>query len=359
MELRSLEKIRSKIQSADCIQQLRQLRDQLHEEFQRRLLHSHSLDWNRELNQVHDQLISRVARLAEEALKQEGGASAPVPYALCLFGSGGRGEQTLWSDQDNGLIYEDSVEHETRAKADSYFIILSARISEMLQQLGYPLCSGGVICTNDRWRKPWSEYRSMLHEWLQAPNWEHMRYLLIMADMRAVHGDSTLVARLMQELTSYIDDNPVILEHLLHNTLHHKISLGVFGQLIKERYGEEAGGVDIKYGAYIPIVNGIRLLGIEAGIKATSTEGRIAALLEAGVVEEEIAHDWLEALSIALKLRSLTPFQMEDGHYTTRGKLPADRLTKERTSELKLCLRIGNDLQKYVKKTVHKEIEQG
>ncbi|WP_028547858.1 DUF294 nucleotidyltransferase-like domain-containing protein [Paenibacillus sp. UNC451MF] len=359
MGLHSMEMIRSLIQSAGCIQQLRPLRDQLHEEFEKRLLLSHSLDWNRELNQVHDLMISRVARMAEESLEQEDEGAAPVPYALCLFGSGGRGEQTLWSDQDNGLIYEDSANQELADRAATYFTLLSERISSMLQELGYPLCSGGVICTNDRWRKSWSEYRSMLYEWLQVPNWEHMRYLLILADMRAVYGNSGLVTRLMQELTSYVDKQPIILEHLLHNTLHHKISLGVFGQLIKERYGEDAGGVDIKYGAYIPIVNGVRLLGIEAGVRATSTEGRIAALLEAGIVEEEIAHDWLEALSIALKLRSLTPYQIEEGRYSTRGKLPADRLTKERTSELKLCLRIGNDLQKYVKKSVHKEIEQG
>lgn len=359
MGLHSLEMIRSIIQSAGCIQQLRPLRDQLHEEFEKRLLHSHSLEWNRELNQLHDMLISRAVQIAEEAVKLEIGAAAPVSYAFCLFGSGGRGEQTLWSDQDNGLIYEDIADLELEETAGTYFTLLSERISDMLQQLGYPPCSGGVICTNTRWRKPWSEYRSMLYEWLHAPNWEHMRYLLIMADMRSIYGAAELVTRLMLEMTAYIEKNPVILEHLLHNTLHHKISLGVFGQLIKERYGEDAGGVDIKYGAYIPIVNGIRLLSIEAGIKATSTENRIAALLEAGMVEEEIAHDWLEALSIALKLRSLTPFQLENGQYTTRGKLPAERLTKERTSELKLCLRIGNDLQKYVKKSVHKEIEQG
>ncbi|MBE1441068.1 DUF294 nucleotidyltransferase-like domain-containing protein [Paenibacillus sp. OAS669] len=359
MELNSMEMIRTAIQSAGCTGQLRLLRDQLHEEFERRLLHAYSLDWNRELNRIHDMMIARVVQIAEETMLQEEGAAAPVLYAFCLFGSGGRGEQTLWSDQDNGLIYADPADSEKLGEAKTYFAELAQRISQMLLELGYPPCSGGVICTNDRWRKSWSGYRSMLFEWLQDPHWEHMRYLLIMADMRVIYGDGELVRRLIQEVTGYVERNPIILEHLLHNTLHHKISLGLFGQLIKERYGEDAGGVDIKYGAYIPIVNGIRLLAIEAGLSETSTEGRITKLLEAGAVEEEIAQDWLEALAIALKFRSLTPFQVENGSYTTRGKLPADRLTKERTSELKLCLRIGNDLQKYVKKAVHKEIEQG
>jgi CBS domain-containing protein len=358
MEHLSLEMIRNEVQKADDTAQLRRFRDQLHEEFERRLLFAHSLDWNRELNRTHDSLIAQVVQLAQEQLARRGHGDPPSPFAFVLFGSGGRGEQTLWSDQDNGMIYEDPADNEAKYKAESYFAALSEQISESLLQLGYPLCTGGVICTNDRWSQSFGGYRTMLMEWLQDPHWEHVRYLLIMADMRPVYGQASLVNRQLEQFHGFVRRHPALLENMLHNTLHHKISLGLFGQLIKERYGEDAGGFDIKYGAYIPIVNGIRLLAIKAGIVASSTEERIRKLAGA-CVEEEITQDWLEALTIALKLRSLTPYQLEDGRYTTRGKLPAEALTKERTNELKLCLRIGNDLQKYVKKSVENEMEKG
>ncbi|NHN31245.1 DUF294 nucleotidyltransferase-like domain-containing protein [Paenibacillus agricola] len=358
MEHLSLEMIRQQIDQAEGVLQLRQLRNQLHEEFEQRLLLSHSLDWNRELNLVHDSLISKAIALAQADVSLQLG-EPPVAYAFVMFGSGGRSEQTLWSDQDNGLIYDDSSDELVSKNAEGYFRVLAERISGMLMQLGYPPCTGEVTSTNDKWRNTWSGYRTMLYEWLKDPNWEHVRYLLILGDMRLAYGEASLVNRLMDELMDYVAKHPIMLEHMLHNTLHHKVSLGLFGQLIKERYGEDAGGVDIKYGAYIPIVNGIRLLAIEAGIKQTSTEARIIQLMDTGFVEEEIAQDWLEALAIALKLRSLTPFQMEDDQFTSRGKLAAEGLTKERTNELKLCLRIGNDLQKYVKKMVSKEIEKG
>ncbi|MFH5185469.1 DUF294 nucleotidyltransferase-like domain-containing protein [Paenibacillus sp. TAB 01] len=359
MDSFSMEVIQDEISKAADVDQLRAFRDHLHEEFERRLLLSHSLDWNRQLNQAHDLMIAQAVQMAERSLLQETGAVPPAAYAFVLFGSGGRKEQTLWSDQDNGLIYDDPENPELARQSEAYFKTLGDRISEYLLKLGYPPCTGEVICTNDKWRKSWSEYREMMYGWLHDPHWEHMRYFLIFADMRLLYGEPALVSRLTDEMYEYCRRHPAVLEHLLHNTLHHKISLGVFGQLIKERYGEDAGGVDIKYGAYIPIVNGVRLLSVEAGIRETSTEGRILRLMEENRVEEEIAQDWLEALSIALKLRSLTPFQLEDGYYTTRGKLTADRLTKERTSELKLALRIGNDLQKFVKKSVHKEMEKG
>ncbi|MDQ1909777.1 DUF294 nucleotidyltransferase-like domain-containing protein [Paenibacillus sp. GD4] len=358
MELLSLEPIRLLLSEASGIGELRTERDRLHEEFQRHLLSMSPLTWNRLLNEVHDLIIGRVVVLAEAQMK-EAGRSAPLPYAFLLFGSGGRGEQTLWSDQDNGLIYDDPVDEAQAFEAEQYFTELSIRITEGLEQAGYPPCSGGVICTNDKWRKPLSGYRAMFREWLQEPNWENIRYLLIGADMRTLYGEPMLGNSVLDDLYREVAGKPALLEHMLHNTLHHKVSLGLFGQLIKERYGEDAGGVDIKYGAYIPIVNGIRLLGIEAGLRASGTEERIKGLMASGFVEEEIGQDWLEAWSIALQLRSLTPYQVEDGHYTTRGKLTSEQLTKERVAALKLCLRIGAELQKYVKKSVHNEIDKG
>lgn len=184
--------------------------------------------------------------------------------AVCfiLFGSGGRSEQTLWSDQDNGLVYGESEKHQEE-EVEEYFIKLVDCILQGLDALGYPPCEGNVVSSNKQWRKPLTAYTQMMLEWLQEPEWENIRYLLIMADMRCIYGSQNLVDQLRGTILTYVQENSSVLNYLLSNTLHHKISLGVFGQLITERYGEDAGGFDIKYGAYIPIVNGIRLLAIK------------------------------------------------------------------------------------------------
>ncbi len=355
MDRLALEKFQRETARIRSLQKLRALRDQVNEEFGRRLLFAEALEWNREVNEYHDALIRRVIALSEEQLKEERGETAPLSYAFLLYGSGGRREQTLWSDQDNGLIYADPSSEDERIQAARYFAELAARIKEGLETVGYPPCHGQVICTNGQWRKPLQEYRRMVRDWMEEPHWEHVRYLLIAADARTVYGDQAPGRAIVEEICRYTSARPSMLEHMLRNTLHHKVSIGVFGQLIKERYGEDAGGVDVKYGAYIPIVNGIRLLAVEAGIRRSSTEGRITALIDGGHVSEEIGHDWLNALVLALKLRSTTPYQMENGRYTTRGKLTAGQLTKERVTELKQCLRIGTDLQKYIKKCILKE----
>ncbi|WP_248924904.1 DUF294 nucleotidyltransferase-like domain-containing protein [Paenibacillus hamazuiensis] len=351
MERLSMERMLERIFQAERFEELREIRDRIHEDFHKDLLFPHSLDENKRLNEIHDAMISRIVHISEQEMNEQGKGEPPVPYSFILYGSGGRKEQTLWSDQDNGILFDDPEERDVE-QVSSYFKELVDCIEWGMAIVGYPPCSGDVICANPQWRKPLSAYRSMLREWLVEPNWEHVRYLLIMADMRCVYGSEMLAEKLKDDFYEYVEEHRELLYHMLQNTLHHKISLGVFGQLIKERYGEDAGGVDIKYGAYIPIVNGVRLLAVEAGIRCTSTQERIERLIADNHVEEELGHDWLEALSLVMKLRAETPFQIQDGQYTTRGKLPADMLTKERTNQLKFCLRIGKDLQKYVQNKV-------
>ncbi|NQX68138.1 hypothetical protein HQN90_18595 [Paenibacillus alba] len=353
----SMEQILERIYQSEHFDEMRITRDQVHEMIREHLLFSHSPALGRQVNQIHDALIHRTIELSEHILEDEGFGKPPVPYAFILFGSGGRSEQTLWSDQDNGLIYEDS-EHHSEDELEAYFNKLVACILQGLEMLGYPPCEGNVVSSNKQWRKSFSDYMDMVLAWFQEPEWENVRYLLILADMRSIYGAQALVHRLRTGFLDYVREHPSILNDLLSNTLHHKISLGVFGHLITERYGEDAGGFDIKYGAYIPIVNGIRLLAIQAGLHTSSTVERINQLKGDSHIPESLANDWQRAFDVALKLRDLTPFQVENELYTTRGKLSAEQLTKEIKQELKECLRTGIELQKFVKKTIGAHIEK-
>ena len=51
---------------------------------------------------LNDALVHRIVRWAEAEL-----GPAPAPWAWIAFGSEGRMEQTLLTDQDNALVYSD------------------------------------------------------------------------------------------------------------------------------------------------------------------------------------------------------------------------------------------------------------
>jgi CBS domain-containing protein len=117
-----------------------------------------------------------------------------------------------------------------------------------------------------------------------------------------------------------------------------------------ERYGEDSGSIDMKYGAYIPMVNAIRLMAIRQEIRSTSTLERMKQLQEAGVLSEEDAQLYSQAFLLFLQLRLMTTEKIQMGMYANNGKLAVRSLTRDMIEQLKKGLRIGKRLQRRVNK---------
>ncbi|TVY04130.1 DUF294 nucleotidyltransferase-like domain-containing protein [Cohnella terricola] len=307
------------------------------------------------LNELHDALIARALVLAEKEVARLGYGAPPVPYAYMLYGSGGRYEQTMHSDQDSGLVYGDTASEDDGEKNRRYFLLLADKVVQYLILLGYPPCDGNVITSNPEWCLSLAGWIRKIDHWIDDPDWENVRYLLIAADGRAVYGDKELADRLRDRFYHDMLDHPSIAQRMLDNTLRHKILVGVFGQLLTERYGEDTGSLDIKYGAYIPMVNAIRLLALQAGVRETSTLRRIEALRMAHLLSEEEAEEAEEAFVLFMRLRMLASVSEANGQWSGSGKVPAARLTKEMIAPLKKALRVGVKLQK----KVQKELQRG
>ncbi|RXZ82267.1 hypothetical protein EBB07_11365 [Paenibacillaceae bacterium] len=338
------------IASTEQISELRKLRDRLQNQIEALLPSMAVEQYYTQLNGMHDALIKQAIVLSEAEMGRRGKGSPPVPYAYLLFGSGGRAEQTSSSDQDSGIIYGDLPELGDQRAVDAYFQELSDLIVQSLVELGYPPCDGNVISSDDRWRHSLSGWKAQLDQYFANPEWELVRHLLIVADGRRVYGSEELVRQLMDHFYSDMLRNPIIMRRMLDNTVRHKVLLGLFGQLLTEQYGEEAGSVDIKYGAYIPMVNAIRMMAVQSRCRATSTLARIAALAEAGVITELEAAIYTSVFRFFLSLRLMTTELTAEGHYANSGKLATSRLSKPLIEELKAGLRVGKKLQRRVYK---------
>ncbi|EXX86979.1 hypothetical protein BG53_04685 [Paenibacillus darwinianus] len=327
---------------------LRSLRDQIQQRMQSLLPSASVEQFNNDLNGMHDALIARGIYVAEQEMARMGMGSPPVPYAYLLFGSGGRREQTLASDQDSGMLYDNPPASMDGGAVKQYFYSFSQVIVKTLQQIGYPPCEGNVISSNPDWCDSLQGWMDKLDRWFEIAHWEVVRYLLIIADGRMVCGDRSLADRLKEHYFRDTLDHPVIVRRMLENTLRYKVLIGVFGQLITERYGPQSGSLDIKYGAYIPLINSIRLMAIQGGIRATSTLERIRALRDAGKLSEQDSAEYASAFRLFLRLRLYTSEATDEGTYGSSGKLAGSRLTKQLACELKRGLRTGKKLQRRV-----------
>jgi len=308
------------------------------------------------VNRMHDAVIRRALAVAEERVRTSRADAPPVSsFAVMLLGSGGRREQTLWSDQDNGIVYEPADGAEA-PEAEAYMAQLAEAFRAALEETGYPPCDGGVLVTNPVWRKPLAEWKRTVAEWFADPVFETVRYSLILADARAVYGAAPLVDALHGEMAALLAAHrETMLPRMLQNTLRRKVLVGILGNLLTERYGEDTGGIDIKYGAYLPMVNAVRLLALAHGVRETATLGRIEALAAAGAAERDLCRQWAEAFASVLKFRAMAPAKEEGGVWSSRGILPAAALTNEVKRELKRAIRVGADLQRRLERLIGAE----
>ncbi|MBT2654855.1 hypothetical protein J7E81_06265 [Bacillus sp. ISL-18] len=312
---------------------------QIRDEKLKNVCHNHF-----KLNELHDNLIHRVAAIAINQVSSQHGPP-PSPFTFFVMGSAGRMEQSVWSDQDHGMIYLDSSDD-----AKSYFLTLGKEISKGLYQAGYRYCDGGVMASNPFWCKSISEWEQQLSNWMIESTWESIRYLLIFLDGRSIYGENTYVEKLKNHIYQNMKQH-----HLLHkslsNTLHLKKGINVLGQFLTETHGNHAGKLNIKEIGLFPYVNAIRLLSMKERLHESSSLLRLDKIPEMYFPASDKAFfkkQFLKLLSYRLLFSDHKDY--DSGHYLT-----VTQLTKEQAREVKEIIKNGAALFHHMKRLLEKE----
>lgn len=328
------------------LSQLRSFRHQFQQAFSQSKIRNNVILSYDVLNKMHDRIIKRTIQFAEKEMLGEGLGPPPSPYCYLLLGSGGRQEQTFGSDQDSALIY-DSTLGDSDAK-QQYFLTLANKVVSQLMELGYSPCDGKVQSNVLQWCKSVEMWKEQFKQWIEEADWESIRYLLVSADSRVIYGDITLHEQIMDSYEQHIMNSDYIFQRMIDNTVHHRIMVNVFGQLLTVKYGEFYGSIDIKYGAYIPFVNAIRWLAIKHNIKTTSTLERLEQLYIRKHITDDEYLQYKEVFIIFLSLRLLAGFSERNKYYESCNVIHPKRLDKEQVKKIKKSLQIGRKLQKHI-----------
>lgn len=293
-----------------------------------------------QLNKYHDQAMCKVVQLAIERVGRGG---PPCPYAWFITGSGGRFEQGPISDQDHGLVYQ-----KTNTDYEYYFIELGREISYGLNIVGYPYCQGNVMSSNPLWCKSLDEWKGQIFLWMEDATWESIRNLQIFYDARTVQGYDLFVLELKELIYKYQKKNPFLLKRLMENIKHFKNGIGPLGQFIVEEHGIHEGSINLKYTAFLPYVNAIRLLAIKEGIYETSTIDRINRLVRINGYDRALRES-KKYFMVLLKYRNsiYEANSYDDTHY-----MYIRDLTKSEKKEVKQILKEGKNLHQYVSKLI-------
>jgi CBS domain-containing protein len=245
------------------------------------------------ISRMNDQLTRRMIELL---CPQHG--VALEEFCWLAFGSEGREEQTIATDQDNGIVFDDDVSEGLRSR----LLAMGQSVNAWLDRCGYPLCKGGIMAGNPQCCLSLSQWRSRFERWVSHGSPQDLLNASIFFDLRPLAGRLELGHQLQASIAPAVQASPrfqkLMSDNAQRNSPPRFLASGVLGRLMPE-----SDTIDLKLHGTMPLVDGARLLTLAHGLIASSTMQRFQRLIEAGVTNPRDAQGWIDAFNFLQSLR--------------------------------------------------------
>lgn len=277
-----------KIETASGIFELKSYHTQLMLLIKCLLINENSfIDITKMISVISDSIIRKVVSLAIEKL-----GHPPVKFSFIVLGSAGREEQTLTTDQDNAIIFED-CEKEIVSSAKQYFLRLGEVVSEDLNHIGYDFCKGEIMARNTKWCQPFSEWKNYFTGWVTTANPQDLLDIKIFFDLRLIYGDLSFVNNLQNHITHLTSG---------YNSFFVYLSESIAKFQMSENAVKLKSTFDIKM-VILPIVDLMRLYALKKKCPSTNTLERLEFLYEKGVFSRQTYKNILHVYSFLMNKR--------------------------------------------------------
>lgn len=202
-----------------------------------------------------------------------------IKWCWIALGSEGRLEQTLSTDQDNGLIFEAPSARDA-AKLRAEFLPFAQEVNKRLDSCGFPLCKGNIMAGNPQWCMSLDEWKQTFSEWIRRAEPKALLNAAIFFDFRPIYGDDDLADDLRKWLLSYTGANPIFLRQMASNALQCSPPLGLVRDFVFDKSKEYPHTIDLKMFGSRPFVDAARIFALKSGVPHTSTAQRLRAVSE-------------------------------------------------------------------------------
>lgn len=246
-----------------------------------------------------DALSEKVVRFAIEEL-----GAPPIDFAFVCMGSEGRKEESLFTDQDNAIIYANCTKDQ-ELFIRPYFLKMGDFISNALYEIGYEYCKGNIMAKNPQWCLSLEQWVKLFKNWITAPEPQHLLDAMIFFDMRHLIGNTELVNSLKNIINETIQSNFTHLYLMAQNAATVKFSTST-------PIDKNNDFLDIKT-LIMPIVMIARTYALKANIDITNTLDRIKAIKNLQLLNAGISDEMIECFNILMKWRiKYQAFQIEN-----------------------------------------------
>ncbi len=248
------------------------------------------------ISTISDAILNKLVQFAIDDL-----GPPPARFVFLILGSEGRKEQTLKTDQDNAILFEDMPSEFTES-VRGYFLKFGEKVCTGLDQAGYTFCKGDVMAKNPQWCQPLSAWKEYFAKWIATVEPMALLQSNIFFDFRGGHGDMDLAAQLRSHLFASLAARPNFFRYLTETSLNTRPPLGFFGNFIVESKGEHRDAFDIKK-SMTTIVNFARAYALKHGIEETNTQERLSRLFLKNVLSGQDYHELEQSYSYLMQMR--------------------------------------------------------
>ena len=291
------------------------------------------------ISQLNDVLTERAVQLAAER------HGLDLQRACWLaFGSEGRGEQTIATDQDNGLIFLSPQPAADRAA----WMAMGRTVNETLDACGYPLCKGGIMAGQADCCLSIEEWLSRFAQWIEQGSPQDLLLANIFFDLRPLAGNLSLARPLRELLRQRAAQTPRFTRQLADNALRNGPSLNWRSALDPERDGTHEW-IDLKLHGTMIFVDAARLYALAQGVDATGTRERLEAVAATLHVAQRELQNWVGAFEFLQMLRLRVQVDAD----ARGGEIKANRLDLSTLNDidrriLKEAFRTARSLQQRI-----------
>ncbi len=286
------------------------------------------------ISHLNDVLTERLVHL----IAGESGVDMERACWLAL-GSEGRSEQTLATDQDNGLVFESDDPATDRLR----WLAFGRRVNEALDACGYPLCRGKVMAGEPQCCLTPAEWIARFRQWMEHGAPADLLASCIYFDFRGIAGRLSLALPLREWITREAVKLPRFLKQMAENALANEPPLNWLGG-IDTRKVDGRNVLDLKLHGSMLFVDAARLYALRVGCPYTNTRERLHAVgLALGAPPQE-SESWVGAFEVVQTLRLRAQLQ-RNGVPGNPNLIDVDGLSDMDRRMLRESLRVARRLQ--------------
>lgn len=291
----------------------------------------------RVISALNDRLSERVVQcvFAEADL-------AGLSWCWLTFGSEGRLEQTMASDQDNGLVFAAAADQVEAVRGQ--LLPLARQANEWLAACGFPLCKGNIMASNPDCCLSLEEWQARFIDWVHNATPEALLNATIFFDMRGLYGDRALAQAVRDFMVPLAAGMQRFQWLLAGMALQNRPPIGFW----RDFHPGEDQRLDLKVNGTALFVDAARVMSLADGIDAVNTLERLERVGKCRQIPEAVVAAWREAFLFLQFQRLAVQYQAIRDGTTPGNRLDPQQLNELDRRILKESLRQAGKLQAYL-----------